>query len=280
MSIWGPDDPPNCRARRRKLARLIFGPALVLVLVRPYVVPMTTAKIRLYVEHALGEGQSLPLNRDQAHYLFGVMRQGVGAFVALFNGQDGEWLAEVTEAGKRGGVLSCVKQTRPLMMPPDLWLLFAPIKKTRTDFIVEKAAEMGAAKIMPVQTDFTNSERIRQDRLQAHAVEAAEQCGGTYVPEVTDLKKLDRLLEDWPEDRQLMFCDEAEVGSVLRLEEAEGDKWAILIGPEGGFSGKERTRLKALPFAHVASLGPRILRADTAAVAAMTMWQQQLGDWA
>jgi 16S rRNA (uracil1498-N3)-methyltransferase len=165
------------------------------------------------------------------------------------------------------------------MMPPDLWLLFAPIKKARTDFIVEKAAEMGAAKIMPVQTQFTNSERIRQDRLQAHAVEAAEQCGGTYVPEVSDLQKLDRVLADWPEDRQLMFCDEAEAGSALRLGQAGGGKWAILIGPEGGFSDKERDRLKALPLTHVVSLGPRILRADTAAVAAMTMWQQALGDW-
>jgi len=238
-------------------------------------------KIRLYVVHPLGPGQSVPLDRDQAHYLFGVMRQKIGAELALFNGVDGEWRAEVTQAGKRGGELACHEQMRPLQMPPDLWLLFAPIKKARTDFIVEKAAEMGAARIVPVQTDFTNSERIRQDRLQAHAVEAAEQCGGTYVPEVCDLQKLDRLLADWPEDRQLMFCDEAEVGAGKALGAVSGhDKWAILIGPEGGFSEAERKRLHALPFAHVVSLGPRILRADTAAVAAMTIWQQHLGDWA
>jgi 16S rRNA (uracil1498-N3)-methyltransferase len=166
-------------------------------------------------------------------------------------------------------------------MPPDLWLLFAPIKKARTDFIVEKAAEMGAARILPVQTDFTNSERIRQDRLQAHAVEAAEQCGGTYVPEVADLQKLTRLLDHWPAERQLMFCDEAEVGNALQLaaEHHKGAPWAILIGPEGGFSEGERKRLHALPQSHVVSLGPRILRADTAAVAAMTLWQQALGDW-
>ncbi len=239
-----------------------------------------TAKIRLYVEHPLGPGQSVPLTREQAHYLFGVMRLSIGGQVALFNGQDGEWRAEVVEAGKRGGVLSCVEQTKLLQLPPDLWLLFAPIKKARTDFIVEKAAEMGAARIIPVQTEFTNSERIRQDRLQAHAVEAAEQCGGTYVPEVTDLVRLDRALDAWPENRQLMFCDEATVGSALRLAESEkGKPWAILIGPEGGFSERERKRLAELPFAHVVSLGPRILRADTAAVAAMTMWQQALGDW-
>ncbi|GAB5437894.1 16S rRNA (uracil(1498)-N(3))-methyltransferase [Falsiruegeria mediterranea] len=239
-----------------------------------------SAKIRLYVEHPLGDGQSVPLDRDQAHYLFGVMRLAVGGQVLLFNGRDGEWLADVEQAGKRAGVLACVQQTKPLQMPPDLWLLFAPIKKARTDFIVEKAAEMGAARIVPVQTEFTNSERIRQDRLQAHAVEAAEQCGGTYVPEVAELQKLDRLLDDWPDGRQLMFCDEAEVGAAKRLaSNTPGQPWAILIGPEGGFSDRERARLSALPFAHVVSLGPRILRADTAAVAAMTIWQQALGDW-
>ncbi|NIZ62641.1 16S rRNA (uracil(1498)-N(3))-methyltransferase [Sedimentitalea sp. CY04] len=240
-----------------------------------------SAKIRLYVEHPLGAGQSLPLDRDQAHYLFGVMRLSAGSQVLLFNGTDGEWLADVTEAKKRAGVLTSVEQTKPLQMPPDLWLLFAPIKKARTDFIVEKAAEMGAAKILPVQTEFTNSERIRQDRLQAHAVEAAEQCGGTYVPEVGELQKLGRLLDHWPEDRQLMFCDEAEVGNALALAAADKSDapWAILIGPEGGFSPSERKRLHALPYSHVVSLGPRILRADTAAVAAMTLWQQALGDW-
>ncbi|WP_372885397.1 16S rRNA (uracil(1498)-N(3))-methyltransferase [Shimia sp.] len=241
---------------------------------------MKQAKVRLYVEQALGAGQSVPLERDQAHYLFGVMRLALGDPVLLFNGRDGEWRAVVAEAGKRAGSLACEAQTRPLQPPPDLWLIFAPIKKARTDFIVEKAAEMGAARILPVQTDFTNSERIRQDRLQAHAVEAAEQCGGTFVPEVAGLQRLDRLLADWPDDRQLMFCDEAEAGSARRLGAASGDKWAILIGPEGGFSEAERARLAAHPQTHVVSLGPRILRADTAAVAAMTLWQQALGDWA
>lgn len=240
---------------------------------------MDKAKIRLYVDHPLGQGQTVPLDRDQAHYLFGVMRQSAGAKVALFNGQDGEWQAEITQAGKRGGELTCLEQSKPLQMPPDLWLIFAPIKKARTDFIVEKAAEMGAARIMPVQTDYTNSDRIRQDRLQAHAVEAAEQCGGTYVPEVTDLQKLSKLLDQWPEDRKLMFCDEAEVGAGKALDDAGSGPWAILIGPEGGFSEAERKRLHGMANAHVVSLGPRILRADTAAVAAMTVWQQALGDW-
>ena len=238
------------------------------------------AKIRLYVEHPLGAGQTVPLSRDQAHYLFGVMRLAEGSQVALFNGSEGEWTAEVVEAGKRGGVLACRDQAAPQMMPPDLWLLFAPIKKARTDFIVEKAAEMGAARIIPVQTDFTNAERIRQDRLQAHVVEAAEQCGGTFVPPVDDLQKLDRLLADWPEDRQLIFCDESLVGARAALEAApKGEKWAILIGPEGGFSETERDRLRSRSYCTAVSLGPRILRADTAAVAALTLFQSTRGDW-
>jgi len=238
------------------------------------------AKIRLFVEHPLGQGQTVPLSREQAHYLFGVMRLTEGAEVALFNGSEGEWTAEVVEAGKRGGVLACRDQAAPQMMPPDLWLLFAPIKKARTDFIVEKAAEMGAARIIPVQTDFTNAERIRQDRLQAHAVEAAEQCGGTFVPPVDDLQKLDRLLADWPEDRHLIFCDESLVGARAALEAApKGEKWAILIGPEGGFSETERDRLRSRSYCTAVSLGPRILRADTAAVAALTLFQSTRGDW-
>ncbi len=236
-------------------------------------------KTRLYVDHPLGAGQSVPLAANQAHYLFGVMRLGVGDVVAVFNGRDGEWHAVVADVGKKRGELSVQSQTAPQRMPPDLWLIFAPIKKARTDFIVEKAAEMGAARIMPVATEYTNSERIRRDRLQAHAVEAAEQCGGTFVPEVAELSRLDRLLADWPEDRQIMFCDEGLAGASTEISSKRGMPWAILIGPEGGFSPGERDRLAAMPQAHAVSLGPRILRADTAAVAAMTVWQQALGDW-
>ena len=237
------------------------------------------SKVRLYVDHPLGEGQSVPLSKEQAHYLFGVMRLAEGAVLSLINSVDGEWDAEVVKAGKKGGVLVCSAQSAPLQLPPDLWLLFAPIRKERTAFIVEKAVELGAARIRPVQTDFTQSvNRIRQDKLQAHAVEAAEQCGGTFVPPVDNLAKLDRILGDWPEGRQLMFCDEDLIGDPVGLPEIKGP-WAILIGPEGGFSPSERDRLHALPFAHPVSLGPRILRADTAAVAALTVWQQALGDW-
>lgn len=237
------------------------------------------AKVRLYVDQPLGQGQAVALTADQAHYLFGVMRLGKGAAVSLFNGRDGEWRAEVAEAGKRGGVLVCAMQTKALLMPPDLWLLFAPIKKARTDFIVEKAAEMGVRRIVPVQTRHTNSERIRQDRLQAHAIEAAEQCGGTYVPEVAELVHLDRMLAAWPPERRILWCDESLVGITQGLAGAERGPWAILVGPEGGFSEGEKAKLRDMAAVMPVSLGPRILRADTAAVAALALWQAALGDW-
>ncbi len=241
---------------------------------------MATAKIRLCVNEPLGAGQTVPLTRDQAHYLFGVMRLATGDAIFVFNGTDGEWRAEVTQSDRKSGTLVAKRQTAPQQMPPDLWLLFAPIKKARTDFIVEKATEMGASRILPVTTSYTNSERINRDRLQAHAIEAAEQCGGTFVPEVADLARLDKLLDTWPQDRRLMFCDEALVGARASLmSAAPASKWAILIGPEGGFSTDERTRLKSADFVTPVSLGPRILRADTAAVAALTLWQTVLGDW-
>jgi 16S rRNA (uracil1498-N3)-methyltransferase len=237
------------------------------------------AKVRLYVDVPLAEGQPVPLTREQAHYLFGVMRLGPGDEVLIFDGRSGEWRAEVAEAGKKGGSLACRERTRPLLPPPDLWLLFAPLKKARTDFIVEKAVEMGAARILPVQTEFTNAERLRRDRLQAHAVEAAEQCGGTFVPEVAELQRLDRVLADWPAERRLMWADESPEAPKQPLEGAGPGPWAILIGPEGGFSEAEKARLRAQPFVVPVGLGPRILRADTAAVAALTLWQAALGDW-
>ena len=237
-----------------------------------------TAKIRLYVEHPLGEGQSVPLTREQAHYLFGVMRLRVGSPLLVFDGASGEWLANVEDAGKRGGALSVVAKTSAMQNPPDIWLLFAPIKKARTDFIVEKAVELGAARIMPVQTEFTNAGRIQRDRLQAHAVEAAEQCGATYVPQVADLARLDAVLGQWDETRRIMFCDEARAGETAATFDIPGP-WAILVGPEGGFSPRERENLQVLTYAQPVSLGPRILRADTAVVAALTLWQRALGDW-
>jgi len=176
-------------------------------------------------------------------------------------------------------MLECLEQTKPLQMPPDLWLVFAPIKKDRTAFVVEKATELGAARILPVQTAFTQSaNRVRQDKLQAHALEAAEQCGATYLPPVEPVQKLDKLLEGWDPARRILFCDEGLVGQTPALPQETGP-WAILIGPEGGFSDAEREKLAEMSCAHSISLGPRILRAETAAVAALALWQQALGDW-
>ncbi len=236
------------------------------------------AKIRLYVDQPLAPGQAVRLSPDQAHYLTGVMRLTAGAPLLLFNGKDGEWRATLADASKRGAIAVPDARTKPLHLPPDLWLLFAPIKKARTDFIVEKAVELGAARILPVQTRHTNSDRIRQDRLQAHALEAAEQCGATYVPEVTDLHHLDKLLASWPTDRRLYWCDETALGQPATITTTTGPA-AILIGPEGGFSADEAAKLRGKPHVTPLSLGPGILRADTAAVAALTLWQAACGDW-
>ena len=147
------------------------------------------SKIRLFVDTPLGEGQSILIDRDQANYLFNVMRLNIGDYISVFNGKDGEWQADVLHANKRKGILVAKYQSMQQLNPPDLWLLFAPIKKTRTDFIVEKATERGVSRIFPVNTDYTNSDRIKQSRLQSHSIEAAEQCGGTYVPPVDELSR-------------------------------------------------------------------------------------------
>lgn len=239
------------------------------------------AKIRLYVNAALRPDAFVEASREQAHYLANVMRRQLGDRVLLFNGRDGEWEAEITAAARRSSSLRCVSQLRPQIKPPDLWLCFAPVKKARTDFIAEKACEMGCQRVVPVFTRHTNSERVRTDRLAALGVEAAEQCGILSVPEVADPVPLDRLLEDWPINRRLMFCDESgdADSAVDALAAAGPGPWAVLIGPEGGFASEERDRLRGLAMSVPVSLGPRILRADTAAVAALSVWQTVLGDW-
>ena len=236
-------------------------------------------KIRLFVDHTLGEAQSVPLSKDQAHYIFSVMRKSIGETILIFDGNNGEWEASIEEISKKSGVLLCIKQTKPQIMPPDLWLFFSPLKKVRTDFIVEKATELGVAKIIPVQTEHTNADRVKLSRLSAHAIEAAEQCGGTYIPKIEELQKINEVLENFPPDRRLLFCDEKLQASEVNLENLKKGKWAILVGPEGGFSEIERNYLKGLKFTLSISLGPRILRADTAAVTAISLWQNYLGDW-
>jgi 16S rRNA (uracil1498-N3)-methyltransferase len=237
-------------------------------------------KVRLFVEAPLGEGATVALDRDGGHYLFNVMRLGVGDAVAVFNGRDGAWRAEVVEAGRRGrlAVGALIEAQR---VPPDLWLLFAPVKKARTDFIVEKATELGAARLMPVFTQHTNAERLRPERLRRIAIEAAEQCGETHVPEVAEPERLGRVLDGWDGARRVMFCDESRAAGPAAsvLAEAGAGPWAVLIGPEGGFAEEEAARLRGLRYVVPVALGPRVLRAETAAAAALAVWQSVLGDW-
>jgi len=238
------------------------------------------ADIRLYVEGPLAAERVLPLDSAQSNYLFGVMRRKVGDRLRVFDGESGEWVAEVAKANKRNGLLVCKEAAGPQVSPPDLWLLFAPVKKARTAFIVEKAVEMGVRVVQPVLTDYTN-ERINIDRMRAHAVEAAEQCGATFVPDVLEPVRLSSVLDDWPAGRKLMFCDEgrAALPVAKALAGQAAGPWAIVIGPEGGFSADEVAALRGLEAVVSVTLGPRILRADTAAVAALTAWQMALGDW-
>ncbi len=236
--------------------------------------------VRLFIDHPLARGQPLPLTEGQAQYLFAVMRLGAGARLAVFNGRDGEWTAEIAEAGRRGGRLVALEPSGPQRDPPDLWLMFAPLKKARTDFLVEKAVELGAARLIPVQTERTAAGRIAEARLQAHAVEAAEQCGATHVPSVAPLAPLARVLADWPAGRRLLWADEALAGDGVAPGFAgAAPPAAVLTGPEGGFTPAERARLAAHPAVRPVALGPRILRAETAALAALALWQAAAGDW-
>jgi len=237
--------------------------------------------IRLHVPHDLAAGAELALDHAQSHYLASVMRQGVGDEVALFNGRDGEWRSAITVVTKRAVGLKAESQVRPQQAAPDLDLVIALVKRGRLETIVEKAAELGARRVRLVQTERTNADRARVERLTAIATEAAEQTGRLDVPEVAEPVKLAKLIAAWEPGRRLLFCDEAgDAKPILAaLEGQPAGPWAILIGPEGGFSPAERAVLRALPYAVPASLGPRILRADTAAISALTLWQAARGDW-
>jgi 16S rRNA (uracil1498-N3)-methyltransferase len=235
-------------------------------------------KLRLYVTADLGSGAAVAADDGQAHYLLHVMRAKLGMRVSLFNGRDGEWLAEVALVGKRGVVLNCLKQTAPQAGVPDLWLAFAPVKKTPSDYLTQKATELGVSLLQPVMTRRTIVGRINEERLLANAVEAAEQSGRLSVPEIRTAVTLEKLLAGWPQERRLYFCDEG--GDAQPLAQAAGKgRAAILTGPEGGFDSAEREKLRALPFVTPVTLGPRILRADTAALAALAIWQSVSGDW-
>jgi len=249
--------------------------------------------IRLFVDGNLGAGEPLEPRPEQARYLTQVMRLGVGGQILAFNGRDGEWRARIAEFSKRGCVLVPEAQTRRQAFGPDLELVVALVKRGPLETIVEKAVELGVARIRLVITRRTNADHANSSRLRAIASEAAEQTGRLDVPDILEPLKLERLLDGWEAARRLMFCDEAgddpaaEWGgltgrgpsALLALAGQESGPWAVLIGPEGGFAPEERARLRGLACVTAVSLGPRILRADTAAISALTLWQSALGDW-
>jgi 16S rRNA (uracil1498-N3)-methyltransferase len=253
---------------------------------------MTTTP-RLYVDATLAQGGNATLSEAQAHYLKNVLRRSEGDEVLLFNARDGEFAAVLEALGKKKALTLVKEKRRAPADEPDLWLLFAAVKRDAVDLIVEKATELGVSLLQPVTTERTNAARVKEDRLAAIATEAAEQSGRLSVPTIEELAPLAALLEHWPADRRLMFCDEAgdnageewgggagRAAPVLdALRDKPQGKWAILIGPEGGFSPAERARLRECAFVTPVTLGPRILKADTAALAALALWQAALGDF-
>lgn len=234
---------------------------------------------RLYVDVPLSEGAAVPLDGNPAHYLLSVMRVKEGDAVLLFDNRTGEWAAEARELRKRDLVLHVARQTRPLESVPDFWLCVAPIKKGRIDLVAEKACELGVAKLQPVLTHRSVVDKLNHSRLQAHLIEAAEQCGRTALPALAEMVKLPELLNNWPKDRCLFFADEQGGTPMTEALSKRRGPAAFLIGPEGGFDEQERTLIRAHPAAIPVSLGPRILRAETAAIAATSVWMALSGDW-
>src|SRR6185312_9947232 len=236
---------------------------------------------RLYVPDGLAEGRPVEPGASQAHYLLNVLRLGDRAEILIFNGRDGEWRATMKPAGRKKLTLTPVERTRPQPPLPDLLYCFAPLKQGRLDYLVQKAVEMGAGLLQPVLTQHTQVTKLGLDRLQANVIEAAEQCGILAIPSVREPVKLDRLLAEWDAGRRLIFCDE-DAGTdnpLSALRAIEEREFGLLVGPEGGFSEAERRQLRALDFVTAIPLGPRILRADTAAVAALALVQAVIGDW-
>jgi 16S rRNA (uracil1498-N3)-methyltransferase len=238
-------------------------------------------KTRLFVKDPLGPNASFELVEGQAHYLIHTLRAKPGDDVALFNGMDGEWRAKVQLVGKRSIQLVAEELIAPQVNAPDVWLLFAPVKNEKIDYTVKRCTELGVSVLQPVMTHRTIVSRVNMERLEANAVEAAEQSGRTEVPEVREPAPLTTLLGAWPHERTLLFCDEGGAGKSLReaLPSFKKAPYALLIGPEGGFTEAERSMLLALPYVKALSLGPRILRAETAALAALANVQAWVGDW-
>ena len=249
---------------------------------------MTTApqyaypRYRLFVESALAADVQLQVTDAQAHYLSHVLRMKEGDAVAVFNGQDGEWHATIATVRKKEVVLTVYQQRKPHYAPPDIWLLFAPIKHGRIDYLIEKATELGVTRLLPVITEHTMVSRVNTQRLRAHAVEAAEQCGRVDVPVVEEPLSLEKTLHGWPSTRQLFYGDEDGRGLPFQqvlAQENTHTSCAVLIGPEAGFSSKEHALLQVHASVTPVSMGPRVMRADTAALAALVCIQSARGDW-
>lgn len=240
--------------------------------------------IRLFVDLPLTAGGEIELSADQAHYLRNVMRAAPGTAVRLFNGRDGEWRGEISILDKRRASVVLAERTRPQKNAADLWLVFAPIKRARIDFIAQKATELGVSGLWPAMTRYTDVSRVNDTRLHANAVEAAEQCARLDLPEIFPTERLDRVLDRWPADRRVLLCDETAtevpLADILAAERPRmPEPWAVLIGPEGGFAPEELACLHGMENVVRVGLGDRLLRADTAAVAALACWQAILGDW-
>lgn len=236
-------------------------------------------KTRLYCDAELKPGTIILIEQNQGHYLVNVLRVKMGEYISVFNGAQGEWAAEITKVGKGKAVITVRENVANQTFEQDLWYLFAPIKKARIDYMMQKATELGVNLIRPVITSRTNLERLKPEKLYANVIEAAEQCGRMSVPEIADQIPLKNLLDGWPEDRVIIFCDEAGEAVSIKDIKVKSEKWAILIGPEGGFTPDEREIIRDHKNTVAVTLGPRILRADTAAVAALSLWQSNFGDW-
>lgn len=239
---------------------------------------------RLFLDTDLAAGARVALDRTQANYLLNVLRLKSGDGVLVFNGRDGEWRAALEPSGRKACDLVVAEATRPQTPLPDLHYLFAPLKHARLDYMVQKAVEMGAGRLQPVMTRYTQAGRVNLERMRANAIEACEQCGVIAVPEIAEPASLDAVLARWEADapdRRLVFCDEGDAGQnpLDALQGLERGPLAVLIGPEGGFAEEERAALRRQPFVTAIPLGPRVLRADTAAVAALAVIQATLGDW-
>jgi 16S rRNA (uracil1498-N3)-methyltransferase len=245
---------------------------------------------RLFVDAPLAAGAAIEIDREQANYLLNVLRLAENDGILVFNGADGEWLARIAPTGRKSARLVVERNVRPQDQPGGVHYLFAPLKHARLDYMIQKAVEMGAARLQPVLTRRTQAQRVNLDRMRANAIEAAEQCGIMNIPLIDDTITLDRLLRDWPANRRLIFCDEdaavtepfAALTQAFQGQDCQGQNWpavAVIIGPEGGFDDSERKALAAVPGSVSISLGPRVLRADTAAVAALAIVQAAIGDW-